>query len=295
MGFATGSRAPRPATKPPRAGATTACVGSPQAIAGAKEPMGPWHPAAPTSHLLLLGEATSVVACTRMLARRPHNSGPRCSWGRIGASPTRPARASPTLSLALLVASGRMAAGIALHKPGVLGDETNRAPQPASCGRPRLHRMHRALYQRPQTSLQVCAEGPPRQAFPCSPLQPSAPFALAALPRCTVPILLHFLSYTVPFVSAIPGLRSIFFGAVSLQEPEPYLLHACTLPARGHPRRHGRPTTLRCMRIRPVRLLAIEHAYLLLDSHAATSSTPSPAGQYEPAADGSRATPPRSL
>lgn len=82
---------------------------------------------------------------------------------------------------------------------GTLGLETNRAPLPQAAVARIAHT--RALYQRPQTSLQVRAADPPRQAFPCSSHLPPEP---TALPRCFT-LLSLALCHTAPFVSAIPA------------------------------------------------------------------------------------------
>ncbi|KAF2854038.1 hypothetical protein T440DRAFT_266624 [Plenodomus tracheiphilus IPT5] len=180
--------------------------------------MGRWHPARfdiPFAH----GAQPGVEGCTRMLARRPHNSGPRCPRG---ASPMRPAHARPNVGAQSL---GRMAARIAQHTPGVagkLGLRNKQGPSPASCGRPRLHRTHRPCRVRtsPYFSSSTRCRPAPVPAALCS----ICALYLAAL---LYTISSGLLSYAAPFVSAIPKLRYLLVGAVSLQEPESHFMHAC--------------------------------------------------------------------
>jgi hypothetical protein len=119
-------------------------------------------------------------------------------------------------------------------EPARLGSlETNRAPLPhAAAGRARIAHTPGppCLYQRPQTLFKYALQALRARHFPCK-ARPSA--ALIALPRCKISFALSSCHTAAPFVSPSPVLLRyirIIVAAVSLQDPEHRLMHACARP-----------------------------------------------------------------
>ncbi|KAI8941114.1 hypothetical protein NX059_002352 [Plenodomus lindquistii] len=140
-----------------------------------------------------------------------------------------------------------MAARIAQHSSARMGYETNRAPHPPAAGGRRACIAHTwSCTSVPRLSSSTRC----RPAAPGISLQLSTLSEPSALPRCFYTILFGLLSYAAPFVSAIPKLRYILVGAVSLQEPDSI---SCMHAPRQSEVTHAAPgrAIRRCMRIRP--------------------------------------------